>query len=259
MNRLDQLFQQEKHPLLNVFCTAGFPNIDSLPTVLQSLEHYGADLAEIGMPYSDPLADGPVIQQSNMVALDHGMTMHLLFEQLADIRTKVQMPLVLMGYLNPVLQFGMEAFCLKAAESGIDGIILPDLPVFEFETQYQRLFEQYDLRFIFLVTPETSEERIRSIDRLSSGFIYAVSSSTTTGNNQAISNQEAYFKKLEDMQLKNPVLVGFGIHDRESFLTASAHARGAIIGSAYIKALNQNPDVASTTKDFLNRILGKAV
>lgn len=259
MNRLDLLFQQKKHPLLNVFCTAGFPERESLPIVLQSLEQNGADLAEIGMPYSDPLADGPIIQQSNMVALDKGMNMHLLFEQLADIRTRVHMPLVLMGYLNPVLQFGMEAFCRKAAESGIDGIILPDLPIYEFETQYQQLFQQYGLRFIFLVTPETSEERIRHIDRLSSGFIYAVSSSTTTGNNQAISNQEVYFKKLEDMQLKNPVLVGFGIHNRASFLTASSHAQGAIIGSAYIKALKENPDVASTTKDFLNRILGKAV
>lgn len=239
-----------------MYCTAGYPALNSTTEVLTALEQSGADLVEIGMPYSDPLADGPVIQQSNMIALNNGMSIQVLFEQLKEIRKSVQVPLILMGYMNPIIQYGLEKFCAAAAEVGVDGIILPDLPMYEFETEYRKLFEQHDLRFIFLVTPETSEARIKKIDQLSSGFIYAVSSSSTTGNNKAIENQQHYFRKLQDMKLTNPVLVGFGIKDKQTFTAACAYTNGAIIGSAYIKALENSTDINTTTKDFLNNILG---
>jgi tryptophan synthase alpha chain len=256
MNRIDQLFSQKKKNVLNVYCTAGYPALQSTTAVLAALQANGADLIEIGMPYSDPLADGPVIQQSNMLALHNGMGIQVLFNQLNNIRQTIQVPLVLMGYMNPIMQYGMEKFCAAAQAVGVDGIILPDLPMYEFETEYRPLFEKHGLRFIFLITPETSEERIRKIDGLSTGFIYAVSSSSTTGNNKAIANQEGYFKKLLDMQLKNPILVGFGIKDKATFTAACRYSNGAIIGSAYIKALENSNDVQTSTKEFLNSILG---
>jgi tryptophan synthase alpha chain len=196
-----------------------------------------------------------------MQALENGMNIHLLFEQLKNLRATVQTPLILMGYLNPVLQFGIEKFCEAAAAVGVDGIILPDLPMYEFETEYQPYFKKFDLKFIFLVTPETSEERIRQIDQLSSGFLYAVSSSSTTGssvtdNTKDADNQEAYFIKLKEMNLTNPILVGFGIKDKVSFDAACKHTSGAIIGSAYIRALKDTTDLPATTKDFLNGIKG---
>ena len=229
--------------------------MNSTNDVLASLEEHGADIVEIGMPYSDPLADGPVIQQSNMIALENGMSIPVLFEQLKNTRDSVQIPIILMGYMNPILQFGLEKFCEAAEMVGIDGIILPDLPMHEFETEYQQIFKKHKLRFIFLVTPETSEERIKKIDGLSSGFLYAVSSSSTTGNNKSITDQEMYFKKLQDMKLKNPVLVGFGIKDKFTFESACQYTNGAIIGSAYIKALENTSDIELSTKEFLNRIL----
>jgi len=267
MNRIDKLFQQKKQNVLNIYCTAGYPFLNSTTEVLSALQSNGADLIEIGMPYSDPLADGPVIQQSNMVALDNGMSIPVLFEQLKNVRNVktplgqgggnggIDLPIILMGYMNPVLQYGIEKFCAAAAAVGVDGIILPDLPMYEFETTYKQLFEQRNLKFIFLVTPETSEERIRKIDSLSTGFIYAVSSSSTTGNSKAIEEQEQYFKKLQSMKLSNPVLVGFGIKDKFTFLAACKYSNGAIIGSAYIKALAKNQDVGANTKEFLNSIL----
>lgn len=255
MNRIDELFKRKKHNVLNVYCTAGYPALDSILPVMQSLQDNGADLVEIGMPYSDPLADGPVIQQSNMVALENGMSIHVLFEQLEALRPTIQLPVILMGYMNPILQFGLEEFCQAAAKVGVDGLILPDLPMYEFETEYQPLFEKYDLRFIFLVTPETSEARIRKIDALSSGFLYAVSSSSTTGNNKVISDQAGYFKKLQDLELQNPVLVGFGIKDKETFSAACEFSNGAIIGSAYIRALEGTNDLNRSTKEFLNSVL----
>lgn len=254
-NRLDILFEQKKKDVLNVYCTAGYPHLNSTLEVLQALQESGADMIEIGMPYSDPLADGPVIQQSSAVALANGMSIPVLFEQLLPMRSSVIVPVVLMGYLNPVLQYGMERFCEKAAALGIDGIILPDLPMYEFSTQYRELFKKHNLHFIFLVTPETSEERIRDIDELGGGFIYAVSSSSTTGNSKAIEEQESYFAKLKALGLKNPVLVGFGIRDRQSFTTAARHTQGAIIGSAYIQALGGEDDIRLRTKEFLNSIL----
>jgi tryptophan synthase alpha chain len=264
MKRIEKLFSEKKKNILNIYCTAGFPQLESTVEVLHALQQNGADLIEIGMPYSDPLADGEVIQASGSVALGNGMTIEKLFDQLRDVRLLnsplgdggIHVPLILMGYMNPVMQYGIEKFCATAEAVGIDGIILPDLPMYEFETLYKSLFEKHHLNFIFLVTPETSEERIRQIDALSTGFIYAVSSSATTGNTKPIQAQEGYFKKLQNMQLKNPILVGFGINSKQTFAVACAYTNGAIIGSAYIKALQHNSDVAVTTKDFLNNILG---
>ncbi len=264
MRKIEKLFNTKRNNILNVYCTAGYPALNSTITVIQALQKNGADIIEIGMPYSDPLADGPVIQQSNMQALENGMTIKILYDQLQDLRKNTSfggvgeaLPVILMGYMNPVLQYGIGKFCADAEAVGIDGIILPDLPIYEFETQYKQLFEKHHLDFIFLVTPETTEERIRKIDDISSGFIYAVSSSSTTGNtgNYPTEKQTAYFKKLQAMQLKNPVLVGFGIKDKESFIAASEYTNGAIIGSAYINALKNTGDIALTTKDFLNGIL----
>ena len=253
-NRIDKLFSEKQKNILNVYCTAGYPHLNSTLEVMHALQANGADMVEIGMPYSDPLADGPVIQQSNMVALENGMSIPLLFEQLKNMRNTIHLPVILMGYMNPVLQFGIEKFCTTAAAAGVDGIILPDLPIYEFETVYKQLFEKHHLHFIFLVTPETSVERIRKIDSLSSGFIYAVSSSSTTGNNKDIALQGSYFKKLQAMQLKNPVLVGFGISNRRTFETACQYSNGAIIGSAFISALENTDDIGHSTKEFLNTI-----
>ena len=255
MNRLQQLFAAKKNNVLNLYCTAGYPQLKATTEIMQALQNNGADIIELGMPYSDPLADGEVIQASSSVALQNGMTIATLFEQLKDIRSSVNVPIILMGYMNPVLQFGIEKFCATAKAVGVDGVILPDLPMYEFETIYKSLFEENGLDFIFLVTPETSEERIRKIDSLSSGFIYAVSSSSTTGKNKAIAAQEGYFKRLQQMQLKNPVLVGFGIKDKATFTAACQYTNGAIIGTAYIKALENAADINQTTKEFLNTIL----
>ncbi len=255
MSRLQQLFKAKTKNVLNVYCTAGYPQLHSTLEVMKALQQNGADIIELGMSYSDPLADGPIIQQSNMVALSNGITIAKLFEQLKDFRQEITIPVILMGYMNPVLQYGFEKFCSDAASIGVDGLILPDLPQYEFETEYGPVIKKYNLDFIFLITPETNEERIRKIDTLSSGFIYAVSSSSTTGNNKAIEQQETYFKKLQSMGLKNPVLVGFGIKDNQTFRAACQYTNGAIIGSAYIRALEQNQNVAAVTKDFLNTIL----
>ena len=259
-NRLDKLFKDKNKNILNVYCTAGYPQLNSTVEVMDALQQSGADIIELGIPYSDPIADGPVIQQSNMQALENGMTIPILFEQLKNrSNSSGGIPLILMGYMNPVLQFGIEKFCEAAAEVGVDGIILPDLPMYEFETQYQQYFKKHNLKFIFLVTPETSAERIKQIDKLSSGFVYAVSSSSTTGSSQNTTDaktQEAYFIKLQQMNLTNPVLVGFGIKDKDSFNAACKYTNGAIIGSAYIKALHNTADISRTTKDFINSIKG---
>lgn len=260
--RITELFKKKNKRVLNVYCTAGFPRLDSTMEVLKALQDNGADLIEIGMPYSDPLADGPVIQASSTKALENGMTIVRLFEQLKALRPTVSVPVLLMGYMNPVMQYGFEKFCEAAAQAGVDGLILPDLPIYEFETEYGPVMKKHNLDFIFLVTPETSEERIRRVDSLSSGFLYAVSSSSTTGKDKDMNDQQAYFERLSAMGLRNPVLVGFGIRDKASFEAACQHVNGAIIGTAYIKALEASANgstaadpIASATRDFLNGIL----
>lgn len=256
MSRLAQLFERKNNRVLNVYCTAGFPQLNSTLEVMQLLEQNGADIIELGMPYSDPLADGEVIQQSSSVAIANGMTIQVLFEQLATMRRLVKIPVILMGYMNPVLQYGFERFCKDAAAVGVDGLILPDLPEHEFETQYGAIIKQYGLDFIFLVTPETSEARVRKLDTLSSGFLYAVSSSSTTGTNQQMNDVGAYLKRLQGYGLRNPVLVGFGIKDKASFDAACAQSNGAIIGTAFIRALQEASDnIPSAVQRFLQKVL----
>ena len=255
MSRLQHTFQQKNSHILNVYCTAGYPKLDSTLEVMKSLQQNGANIIELGMPYSDPLADGPVIQHSGSIALANGMTIAKLFGQLKDFRKEISIPVILMGYMNPILQFGFEKFCADAAAVGIDGLILPDLPEYEFETEYGVIIKKYGLDFIFLVTPETSDERIKKLDSLSTGFLYAVSSSSTTGSDKKVANTDDYLKKLSNMKLKNPVLVGFGISNKQSFDAVCQLADGAIIGSAYIKALENNADVNAATKSFLSSIL----
>ena len=257
MNRIEKLFLDKTKNVLSIYFTAGFPELKDTQTVLEALEKNGADMIEIGMPYSDPLADGPVIQHSGMIALQNGMSIKLLFEQLSNYSSLGDrtVPHILMGYLNPVLQYGIEKFCSEAHAAGIDGIILPDLPMYEYEKEYRKVFEKNNLDFIFLITPETSEERIRKIDELSKGFIYAVSSSSITGKDKDMSEQENYFKRIESMNLKNPVMIGFGIKDNKTFSQACQHAAGAIIGTAYIKSLENSNNINSATLQFLNSIL----
>lgn len=255
MSRIQELFNKKSNRVLNVYCTAGFPRLHSTPEVMKALQDNGADIIELGMPYSDPLADGPVIQHSSAVALANGMTMAILFEQLRDFRKVISIPVVLMGYMNPVLQYGFEKFCADAALIGVDGLILPDLPEYEFETEYGAIIKKYGLDFIFLVTPETSEERVKKLDSLTSGFLYAVSSSATTGSATNSAAVEEYLKRLQSYQLQNPVLVGFGIKDKATFDAACKYTNGAIIGTAYIKALESTLNVEETTKQFLSSII----
>ena len=256
MERLQELFKRKKNRILNVYCTAGYPQLNSTIEVMKALQENGADIIELGMPYSDPLADGPVIQQSSSVALANGMTIKKLFEQLKELRKEISIPVLLMGYMNPILQYGFERFCADAATVGIDGLILPDLPEHEFETEYGPIIKKHGLDFIFLVTPETSETRIKRLDQLSTGFLYAVSSSSTTGKDKNMTDVTSYLQKLKSLQLNNPVLVGFGIKDKNTFDAACSHANGAIIGTAYIKALANGGKISDITKEFLQSIKG---
>lgn len=256
MTRITKLFQQKPTGILSVYCTAGYPCLDSTLPVMQALQEHGADMIELGMPYSDPLADGPVIQQSSSRALANGMTIPVLFEQLKGFREQIHLPVILMGYMNPVLQFGFERFCAQAAASGIDGLILPDLPPGEFEREYGAILRDHALDFSFLVTPETSDERVRYLDRLSQGFLYAVSSSSTTGGGVRDTELQSYLARLRKLELQNPLMVGFGIRDKASFTAACAGSQGAIVGSAYIKALETSENVNATTKSFLSSLRG---
>lgn len=256
MNRIDQLFSRKNKNVLNVYCTAGFPELESTLPVMQALQDAGADLIELGMPFSDPLADGPVIQDSSTRALKNGMSLAKLFEQLKGFRSTITLPVILMGYLNPILQMGVETFCQRCKEAGVDGLILPELPLAEYEAVYKATFDRYGLHLIFLVTPETSEARIRQLDAASQGFLYAVSSSSTTGKDKNMNDQAAYFEKLQQLQLKNPVLIGFGIKDKSTFTTACAHSNGAIIGTAFIKAIGDaNGPLPATVKTFIQGII----
>jgi len=258
MKRIRNIFDNKTKKVLNVYFTAGYPALNDTITIMQSLAEAGADIIEIGMPYSDPLADGPVIQESSSVALINGMTIQVLFDQLANCRSNPLLAdkgIILMGYMNPVLQFGFEKFCAAAVEAGVDGLILPDLPEFEFENEYGKIIKKYGLDFIFLVTPETTDVRIKRLDELSSGFLYAVSSSATTGGNTDLLAVEKYLERLQSMKLKTPILVGFGIKDKTSFNAASKNSNGAIIGSAYIKVLGEMKDIQLSTKEFIQPII----
>lgn len=240
MNRITEKLKAPKN-LLSIYFTAGYPQLNDTVYIIKSLEDTGVDMIEIGLPFSDPLADGPTIQDSSTAALKNGMSSELLFKQLKDIRKTVQIPLIIMGYFNPILQFGVEAFCRKCQEVGIDGLIIPDLPADVYHDSYKHIFQKYGLINIFLITPQTSEERIRFIDSISEGFIYMVSSASVTGSQTGFgTEQESYFKRIHAMQLNNPQIVGFGIKDKETFTQATQFAKGAIIGSAFIKTLSNN-------------------
>ncbi len=240
MNRIKQKLQEDKK-ILSIYFSAGYPNLDDTVQIIQDLEKNGVDLIEIGLPFSDPLADGPTIQTSSTAALKNGMNTALLFEQLKDIRKSVSIPLIVMGYFNPVLQYGVEEFCAKCEQVGIDGLILPDLPLDVYKEEYEAIFKKHGLLNVFLITPQTSEERIRAIDDTSEGFIYMVSSASTTGAKQGFgAEQSTYFDRIANMQLKNPQIVGFGISNAETFGQATQKAKGAIIGSAFIKHLTKN-------------------
>ncbi|MBB6610179.1 tryptophan synthase subunit alpha [Pontibacter sp. Tf4] len=258
-NRIKTLFEQKPQGLLSVYFTAGYPNLEDTVPIILELEKNGVDLIEIGMPFSDPLADGPTIQQSSTIALRNGMTIPKLFEQLKYIRKYTQIPLVLMGYLNPVMQYGVERFCQEASEIGIDGIILPDLPLSDYVREYKSLFEQHNLSKIFLISPQTTEQRIREIDSHTNGFIYMVSSASVTGgtNGNALANTD-YFQRVRHMELQNPGIIGFGIHNRATFTEACNHASGAIIGSAFIKALAREGSLQQNIQTFIQSIKQEA-
>lgn len=256
MNRINQLFQNKKENILSVYFTAGYPQLHDTVPIIQLLEKNGVNLIEIGMPFSDPVADGPIIQQSSLQALHNRMSVAKLFEQMKNIRQSVQIPLILMGYLNPVLQFGIERFCSHCKEVGIDGLIIPDLPLSEYQEKYQSMFESYGLHNIFLISPQTSVERIHQIDEASSGFIYMVSSSSTTGiKQQTDAQQNLYFERVASLGLKNPRLIGFGISNAETFSNACKYANGAIIGSAFVKALNNHLTLEERISEFVKSIV----
>ena len=252
MNRIKTLFQKKQKNILSVYFTAGFPELNSTMDIISSLQKNGVDMVEVGMPFSDPLADGPVIQHSSEIALLNGMNLDLLFEQTKNIRKNISVPLVLMGYLNPLLQYGVEKFLQRASENGFDGLIVPDLPLREYQLQYKKLFEKYNITTIFLITPDTSEERVREIDVFSDAFIYLVTTSGTTGLKNNMSDEQLnYFKRIASYHLKNPVLAGFGISGKETFDKASVYTNGAIIGSAFIKAIGKDPNTEKAIEDFI--------
>ena len=240
MNRIHQKLKEDKK-LLSIYFSAGYPKLEDTVTIIENLEKSGVDMIEIGLPFSDPLADGPTIQASSTQALKNGITTETLFEQLKDIRKTVEIPLIIMGYFNPMLQYGIEAFCKKCNEIGIDGLIIPDLPVDVYNEEYKSIFEMYGLINVFLITPQTSNDRIHFIDSISNGFIYMVSSASVTGSQSGFGdNQKEYFKRISNMDLKNPQIVGFGINNSDTFNDATKYAKGAIIGSAFIKFLTDN-------------------
>jgi len=252
MTTIKEIVEKPSGPLLNIYVTAGFPELGSLPTILSELEKSGADMVEIGIPYSDPLSDGPIIQNSSTIALKNGISLDRIFDQLRENPSGI--PKILMGYYNSVLQFGLEKFCEQCAETGVSGIILPDLPIEFYLQHYQVLFERHGLSNIFLVTPETSEQRIRYIDENSTSFIYAVSSSSTTGSGGGIGAAESYLSRLDAMSLKHPVMVGFNIKTPEDFDMAARHTRGSIVGSAFINHIAKRTDLADATSEFVNYI-----
>lgn len=255
MNRINKLFSDKKDNILSIYYTAGFPTLNDTVPIATYLEQAGVDFIELGMPFSDPVADGPTVQASNKKALDNGMNTKLLLEQVREIRKTVTMPIILMGYFNPIVQYGVEKFVREAAAAGADGVILPDLPFLEFEESYKELFASAGMGNTFLISPTTSDERIRKIDNASSGFVYAVSSSSTTGAKSGFTMEQiAYFDKLKKLNLKNPFLIGFGISDHATFSKASEYAAGAIIGSAFVNLLSASTDLKGDITAFVKSV-----
>jgi tryptophan synthase alpha chain len=254
MNKLNTLFSKKKD-LLSIYFTAGYPALNSTQPILKTLERAGTDFVEIGMPFSDPLADGPVIQNSSMQSLKNGMTLKILFEQLSGLKESVSIPIILMGYINPVLKMGMENFLKKCAETGVSGVILPDLPLETYLDQYQPLFRKYGISNIFLITPQTPEDRVRRLDEATTSFLYMVSSAAVTGAKASISNQQTdYFDRINRMNLKNPRIVGFGISNFQTFSQVCQYAQGGIVGSAFIKLLEQNGETPEIIVDFIKKL-----
>ncbi len=249
MNRIKQLFEKKQKNILSIYFTAGFPQLNDTGNVIRELEANGIDLIEIGIPFSDPMADGPTIQESGTIALRNGMTLKVLFEQLKDIRSDVTIPLILMGYLNPIMQYGFENFCKQCKETGIDGAIIPDLPFNDYISQYKPIADKYDIKIVMLITPETSDERIRLIDQHTDGFIYMVSSASTTGAQSNFDDKkQAYFRKINGMNLRNPRLIGFGISNKATLEAAQENASGAIIGSKFITLLKESANIKEAVK-----------
>lgn len=257
MNRIKQLFEKKQKNILSIYFTAGFPNLTDTCNIIKELETNGIDLIEIGIPFSDPMADGPTIQESGTIALRNGMTLKVLFDQLKDIRKDVNIPLIMMGYLNPIMQYGFEAFCKQCKEVGIDGAIIPDLPFDDYIKEYKPIAEKYDIKIVMLITPETSDERIRLIDEHTDGFIYMVSSASTTGAQTSFDDKKQnYFRKINAMNLRNPRLIGFGISNKATLEAAQANASGAIIGSKFITLLKDSANIRDAVKS-LKDVLSK--
>ncbi len=256
MNRIQYLFNNKKSRVLSIYFTAGFPALEDTLPIMEAIQAGGADIIEIGVPYSDPIADGPTIQDSNLIALENGMSLKKLFDQLKGFRAKIHLPVVLMGYLNPIMQYGMVNFCKKCKEVGVDGLILPDLPMQQYQDEFKELFEEYGLFNTFLISPQTSEKRIREIDQNSNGFIYMVSAHSITGARTGISQEQiTYFERVKAMNLKNPRLIGFGISDSETFTTASNYSNGAIIGSAFIKKVIIAKDLSADIQEYIQSVI----
>lgn len=256
-NRLDQVFQEKKKNVLSVYFTAGFPEINDTLPIMQSLQDAGADMIEVGIPFSDSVVDGPTIQDSNQIALKNGMTLRKLISQLKDMRKTIKIPVILMGYFNPILQYGVEGFCKDCEEIGIDGLIFPDLPLQQYLEEYKSIFEKHGLYNIFLISPQTSEERIKTIDETSNGFIYVVSSASITGAKTGVTSEQVnYFKRIGEMDLRNPKLIGFGISNHETFKTACEYAEGAIIGSAFVKVLHESKDLKTDIGRYISSVIG---
>ncbi|WP_106830864.1 tryptophan synthase subunit alpha [Parabacteroides pacaensis] len=252
-NRINSLLEDGQKNILSVYFTAGYPNLNDTMPILRALQQKGINLIEIGIPFSDPMADGPVIQKSSTTALRNGMSLHVLFEQLKTVRREITIPLILMGYLNPIMQYGFENFCRTCSEIGIDGMIIPDLPFKDYMEQYKAIADRYNLRIIMLITPETSEERIRLIDAHTNGFIYMVSSAATTGAQQCFDKtKQEYFQRINNMNLHNPRLIGFGISNKDTLEAAQANASGAIIGSKFVSLLATAPSITDAVDQLLD-------
>tara|TARA_R110001592_G_scaffold102362_7_gene289105 strand:- start:575 stop:1375 length:801 start_codon:yes stop_codon:yes gene_type:complete len=264
MNRIENTLEKYSSPsgrlggALNVYITAGFPKLNDTVEIVQQLANNGVDMVEIGMPFSDPLADGPTIQKSSEVAIKNGITLNLIFNQIEEIRKTVTIPIILMGYYNQLLQYGVEEFVKKATSVGVDGLIIPDLPLDIYQKEYKALFEQYNLKMSFLITPQTTEERVLEIAKESTAFLYVVSSYAITGGKSTIVQKQIdYFKRIKNLDISTPKLIGFGISNKQTFETACQYAEGAIIGSAFIKAIGQSENLAATIKEFVNSVVSK--